>query len=99
MANTMHKQALYHHDCGETRLATVLMGAAESIRERPTPKNVSFCTSMHQQYCRNCCHDSIHQGEDFIHYWRNMDVYIKTIQAQAPVMARILRSQAKCGYK
>eukprot|EP00547_Thalassionema_nitzschioides_P013182 CAMPEP_0194259678 /NCGR_PEP_ID=MMETSP0158-20130606/44167_1 /TAXON_ID=33649 /ORGANISM="Thalassionema nitzschioides, Strain L26-B" /LENGTH=496 /DNA_ID=CAMNT_0038999575 /DNA_START=143 /DNA_END=1633 /DNA_ORIENTATION=+ len=91
MADTMHDQSLYHHDRGDTRLATVLLGAAGSIRERPTPKNILFCTRLHKQY-----HEFSKNHRKVRKYSKKMDSYIKIIQAQAPVMARVLRAQAKC---
>jgi len=93
MADKMHAQSLYHHDRGDTRLATVLIGAAESIRERPTPKNILFCTKLHNNYREYGKHH-----RRIRNYSKEMDVYIHKIQAQAPVMARVLRAQAKCRH-
>jgi len=91
VTSVMYSQALYHHDRCDIKFAVLLLGVAESIRERPTPKNLLFCTRLHHGYRE---YSSYHAGlQD---YTRVMDEYVRRIKKQAPFMAKTLRAQARC---
>jgi len=91
VTSVMYSQALYHHDRCDIKFAVLLLGVAESIRERPTPKNLLFCTRLHHGYRE---YSSYHAGlQD---YTRVMDEYVRRIKKQAPFMAKTLRAQAQC---